>query len=68
MFKFNKNVEKDNNQKTWKQKAKERGFEIKKLKKQIKELSVSKNKLNNKVEHLKAENKIIEDILKKKEK
>lgn len=68
MFKFKKNIEKDDNPKTWKEKAKERGLEIKKLKKQIKELSISKNKLNKKVEHLKTENKIIENILKKKDK
>ena len=64
MFKFFKNNE-DNIQKEWKEKAKQRGQEIKKLKKQIKEISKSKNKWKEKAESFKLRNKTIEDILKK---
>jgi len=64
MFKFFKNDE-ENIQKEWKEKAKERGQEIKRLKKQIKEISKSKNKWKDKAESFKLRNKIIEDILKK---
>ncbi len=64
MFKFFKNDE-ANIQKEWKEKAKERGQEIKKLKKQIKEISKSKNKWKEKAEGFKLRYKIIEDILKK---
>jgi len=64
MFKFFKNDE-ENIQKKWKEKAKERGQEIKRLKKQIKEISKSKNKWKDKAESFKLRNKIIEDILKK---
>lgn len=64
MFKFFKNNE-ENIQKEWKEKAKQRGQEIKKLKKQIKEISKSKNKWKDKAESFKLRNKIIEDMLKK---
>jgi len=64
MFKFFKDNE-ENIHKEWKEKAKQRGQEIKKLKKQIKEISKSKNKWKEKAESFKLRYKIIEDILKK---
>jgi hypothetical protein len=64
MFKLGKDKNDSQNQ-DWKQKAKERRIEIKKLKKQIQELSKSKDKWMKKAEHFNAKYQMIDDMLKK---